>query len=67
MKRWLLLLFALLGGCAAVPAWQRGVLADRCMQWARDPERNAARNHVFSVREGAAGGLGGGGSACGCD
>ena len=61
----LLLLFAT--ACVPVAPWQRGVLADRQMQWARDPERNNARSHVFSVREGAAGGGSGGGGACGCD
>lgn len=53
--------------CTPVAAWNRGVLADRKMQWARDPERNTARTHVFTVREGASGGAGSDGGACGCD
>jgi hypothetical protein len=63
----LILVASLLVGCEAVKPWQRGVLADRRMQWAPDPERAAAREHVLSVREGASGGQAGGGGACGCD
>jgi hypothetical protein len=63
----LLILLPLLVGCVPVKPWQRGVLADRRMQWAPDPERAAARGHVWSVREGASGGQAGGGGACGCD
>jgi len=62
-----LLLASLCAACATVQPWQRGVLADRRMQLAPTPERGAARQHVFGVREAAQGGLGGSGSACGCD
>ncbi|MCO4762531.1 MAG: DUF4266 domain-containing protein [Myxococcales bacterium] len=57
----------LLPGCVRVPAWKRGVHADRRMQWTRCGERAGGREHTFAVREGAAGGAGGGGGACGCD
>ncbi len=67
MKGFLVLILLLATACVPVQPWQRGVLADRRMQWARDPERDSARTHVFSVREGASGGAGGGGGACGCD
>ncbi len=55
------------GGCATVQPWQRGVQGDRRMQWARCPERSGAREHVYNVREGTAGGLSGSGGGCGCD
>ena len=67
MKGFLVLILLLATACVPVQPWQRGVLADRRMQWARDPERDSARTHVFSVREGASGGAGGGVGACGCD
>lgn len=56
-----------LGGCAEVKPWQRGVLADRRMQTDVQPEREALREHVLSVREGAQGGKGASGGACGCN
>lgn len=56
---------ALLASCGAVPAWQRGALADRRMQWMA--ERHSGRLHVFAVREGGLAGGGGGGAGCGCD
>jgi hypothetical protein len=67
MTKLLAILLLSASACVPVEAWQRGVLADRQMQWARDPERASARTHVFSIREGASGGAGGGGGACGCD
>lgn len=65
----LMLLVGLLGsaGCATVPPWQRGVLADRRMRAAPCAERAAAREHVHAVREGAQGGGNAQGSGCGCD
>lgn len=58
---------ALCQGCVRVPAWQRGTLADRRMQWDRQPDRAALRQHVLSVREGVPPAQAGGGGACGCD
>lgn len=66
--KWLSGLVLLLAtGCVPVGAWQRGALVDRRMQAAPQPEREASRQHVFSVREGAAGGAGPAGGGCGCD
>jgi len=64
---WLLAIFVITSGCATVQPWQRGVLAQRQMLWAPQPERAAARGHVFAVREGAQGGAGDAQGACGCD
>lgn len=58
---------ALCQSCVPVPAWQRGTLADRRMQWDRQPDRAALRQHVLSVREGVPPAQAGGGGACGCD
>lgn len=63
----LLLALLLLAACAPVPAWQRGTLVDRRLQAAPQPDRAALRQHVLSVREGAAGGEGLSGGGCGCD
>lgn len=57
----------LTSACASVPAWQRGVLADPCLQWDRHPDRAALRKHVAAVREGVPPSEAGGGGACGCD
>jgi hypothetical protein len=66
--RWLLIALAVLSaGCTHVPAWQRGGLADPCMQWDRHPDRAALRKHVVAVREGVPPTEAGGGGACGCD
>lgn len=67
MKLLLATIALVVTACVPVAPWQRGVLADRRMQWARDPAPSNARTHVLSVREGASGGAGGGGGACGCD
>lgn len=67
MRLVLLLLAGGLCACAEVKPWQRGTLADRCMQATPDAERAAARQHVLSVREGAVGGTGRSGAACGCN
>ncbi len=63
----LLALAAVLSGCADVRPWERGALADRRLRWLMTPERAAAREHVFTVREGAEGGHGNDGSGCGCN
>lgn len=54
-------------GCAAVEPWQRGTLAHPCMAVSPTPERDAAIDHVLTVREGATGGHGASGGGCGCD
>ncbi len=62
-----LLLALASGGCARVAPFQRGTLAHRCMAVTTTPERQAARDHVLSVREAAAGGHGAQGGGCGCN
>lgn len=62
-----LVLLAVVAACAPVKPWQRGALADRRMLPAVQPEREAGREHVLGVREGAQGGHGAAGGACGCN
>jgi hypothetical protein len=56
----------LVGGCATVHPWQRGRLADQCMQFDQNGNQVAFDNHWQSAREGSIGGAGlqGGGCAC---
>jgi hypothetical protein len=56
-----------LSSCAKVAPFERGTLGHRCMQVTTTPERQAARDHVLSVREAAAGGHGAQGGGCGCN
>ena len=61
---------ALLGlapGCANVPPYQRGTLADYTMRPDRDPLEDSLHEHVYFTREAAAGGRGVGGGGCGCN
>lgn len=73
MKHWLLvvmLLSLLFTGCAAlerVHPWEREVLADPIMQLEPDPQEAALDEHIFSTREGSAGGSGAAGGGCGCN
>ncbi|MEZ5420351.1 MAG: DUF4266 domain-containing protein [Vicinamibacterales bacterium] len=53
-------------GCATVRPWQRGQLANRCMQFDPDGGFAAFRGHWQESREGAAGGAGLQGGGCGC-
>lgn len=57
---------ALLGGCASVPAWERGNLAKPQMAFDLNPTENALRAHAYSSREAAASGTVGAGGGCGC-
>lgn len=56
----------LLGGCASVPAWERGNLAKPQMAFDVDPTASALRAHAYSSREAAASGTVGAGGGCGC-
>ncbi|RLT94453.1 DUF4266 domain-containing protein [Ketobacter sp.] len=58
----------LLAGCETAPvkAWQRGDLARTEMAWQPDPMESAFRDHVYTSKEGASGGVGTGGGGCGC-
>ena len=54
-------------GCAVVPAYQRGALADPTMQLARDPLEERSLRKLHGAREGAGGGDGSSaGGGCGC-
>jgi len=53
-------------GCATVKPWQRGQLANRCMQFDPDGGFAAFRGHWQESREGASGGAGLQGGGCGC-
>jgi hypothetical protein len=53
-------------GCATVQPWQRGRLADPCMQFDRDGNKVAFDSHWQSAREGSIGGAGLQGGGCGC-
>ncbi len=57
---------ALTAGCATVHPWQRGRLADPCMQFDQNPNRVAFDNHWQTAREGSIGGAGLQGGGCGC-
>ena len=61
------LLLPILGGCVAVRPWERDVLADPCMAVTPDPEEAKLEQHLFSYREGSAGGYGDSGGGCGCN
>lgn len=65
-----ILLAMLLTGCATlerVQPWEREVLADPIMQLEPDPQEAALDEHIFSTREGSAGGYGAAGGGCGCN
>lgn len=67
-KSLLLLVAALLVGCAGVRPWERSVLSLRCMQINPDPTATAFEQHVYEYREGSAGGYETvGGNGCGCN
>lgn len=62
------LLAPLVGGCArAVLPSEKAYLADPIMQFDPDGLEASANAHVFSNREGAAGGTGTAGGGCGCN
>ena len=69
----LLLLSALLGGCALqhiepwVKPYERDNLADPIMSSDRNPISNSYMHHVYQAREGARGAEGGAGGGCGCN
>ncbi|MBA2661374.1 MAG: DUF4266 domain-containing protein [Bradymonadaceae bacterium] len=69
MARWIpiLLVWALAWGCAGVKPWERGRLAHDCMQIVVDADEAGALGKLEATREGASGGLSGGGGGCGCN
>jgi hypothetical protein len=65
---WLIVIVALTG-CAFAPPkpWEKGELARPDMQFDADPLEAKSNQHVYTSREGAAGGYGVGGGGCGCN
>ena len=67
----MLLSGALLGGCARIEPWvkpyERERLADPIMALERDAVSAKYIDHVFELREGARGAMGGAGGGCGCN
>lgn len=58
---------AAFGGCAIVPRYQRGTVADPAMDGSSDPVGSRALRKFHWAREGAAGGDGmAAGGGCGC-
>lgn len=62
----LLLLWAVTG-CAGVKPYEREMLADPLMSFARDPISERYLQHVYEVREGARGAGVAQGGGCGCN
>jgi hypothetical protein len=56
-----------LAGCAPVKPYEREMLADPIMGFARDPISDLYLNHVYDVREGARGATTSQGGGCGCN
>ena len=54
-------------GRAAVRASEKEFLADQVMVFDEDAQETASEDHIYSNREGAAGGRGTGGGGCGCN
>lgn len=60
----------LMSGCALVQPvqpWEKGVLAKPEMSFENDRLESAFAEHIYSSKEGAAGGNGVGGGGCGCN
>ena len=58
---------ALLAGCAPVQPWEKGKLAKPEMTFGGDRLETRYADHIYTSREGAAGGAGVGGGGCGCN
>lgn len=54
-------------GRAAVRASEKEFLADQVMVFDEDGQETASDDHIYSNREGAAGGRGTSGGGCGCN
>ncbi|MEO7499078.1 MAG: DUF4266 domain-containing protein [Betaproteobacteria bacterium] len=64
------LALATLAGCATLDPpkpWEKGQLARPEMQFDADPLEARMNQHVYTSKEGAAGGYGVGGGGCGCN
>ena len=62
-----LLLLLAVTGCAGVKPYEREMLADPLMSFARDPISERYLQHVYEVREGARGAGVAQGGGCGCN
>lgn len=68
MTRIAWLFFAVLAaGCVGVKPYEREMLADPLMSFARDPISDRYQQHVYEVREGARGAGVAQGGGCGCN
>lgn len=63
----LIIIAAMLVGCAATSPWQREHLSKPIMQFDHNKEEAIAREHMLNTLEGSAGGFGVGGGGCGCN
>ena len=57
-------------GCSnieAVPAWERGYLAEPGMQWELSRREAKFAGHVYTSKEASSGGSGAAGGGCGCN
>ena len=57
-------------GCSnieAVPAWERGYLAEPGMQWELSRREAKFAGHVYTSKEASSGGSGAVGGGCGCN
>jgi hypothetical protein len=62
-----LMLIATLGGCAAVPPWERGTLAKPVMSVDPPPQEQQQKLRTYGAKEGGAAATGVGGGGCGCN
>jgi len=62
-----LALLACLSGCAPVQPWEKGALAKPEMAFGAGGLEARYAEHIYTSREGAAGGSGVGGGGCGCN
>ncbi|WLD57476.1 DUF4266 domain-containing protein [Salinispirillum sp. LH 10-3-1] len=56
-----------LTGCAQVPVWERGALAQPGMEIDGHPVDTYVDSHIYFSKEAATGGSGVGGGGCGCN
>ncbi len=54
-------------GCAPVPVWERGSLAQPGMEIDGHPVDTYVDSHIYFSKEAATGGSGVGGGGCGCN
>ncbi len=62
-----LTLVVLASACAGVKPWERGRLANECMQVPVDSIEASYEGHINAVREASVGGASAGGGGCGCN